>query len=60
MFLFLFLQVFGFLATVLFVIDAFWFVKTNGFPWKKDRKTESSNGGPAQPTEEAAKLNTEG
>uniref|UniRef100_A0A671TTN9 CKLF-like MARVEL transmembrane domain containing 6 n=1 Tax=Sparus aurata TaxID=8175 RepID=A0A671TTN9_SPAAU len=51
--------VFGFFATVLFAVDLIMFVKTQGFPFKKDGKPEASNGGPAvgpaQPEEE--KLN---
>nr|XP_046255406.1 CKLF-like MARVEL transmembrane domain-containing protein 6 [Scatophagus argus]XP_046255407.1 CKLF-like MARVEL transmembrane domain-containing protein 6 [Scatophagus argus] len=37
---------FGFLATVMFVVDVILFVKNRGFPFKKDRMPESSNGGP--------------
>ena len=55
----LLLQVFGFFATVLFTIDLIMFVKTRGFPFKKDGKPEASNGGPVvdQPQPEEEKLN---
>ncbi|XP_036929248.1 CKLF-like MARVEL transmembrane domain-containing protein 6 [Acanthopagrus latus] len=51
--------VFGFFATVLFTIDLIMFVKTRGFPFKKDGKPEASNGGPVvdQPQPEEEKLN---
>lgn len=50
---------FGFFATVLFTIDLIMFVKTRGFPFKKDGKPEASNGGPVvdQPQPEEEKLN---
>lgn len=52
---------FGFLATIMFVIDLVLFVKNRGFPFKKDGKPEPSNGGPAMVeagAPETAKLNT--
>ncbi|XP_073341354.1 CKLF-like MARVEL transmembrane domain-containing protein 6 [Pagrus major] len=51
--------VFGFFATALFAIDLVMFVKTRGFPFKKDGKPEASNGGPVavQPQPEEEKLN---
>ncbi|XP_068612756.1 CKLF-like MARVEL transmembrane domain-containing protein 6 [Brachionichthys hirsutus] len=39
---------FGFLATVIFLVDVGLFVKMKGFPWKKDGMLESSNGGPVE------------
>ncbi|XP_029283503.1 LOW QUALITY PROTEIN: CKLF-like MARVEL transmembrane domain-containing protein 6 [Cottoperca gobio] len=47
---------FGFLATLAFVIDLGWFVKTRGHPFKKNANPESSNGGPV--ASEAERLNT--
>ncbi|XP_028985257.1 CKLF-like MARVEL transmembrane domain-containing protein 6 [Betta splendens] len=49
---------FGFLATGMFLADAIFFIKTNGFPLKKDRKTESNNGS-AAPAPEEEKLSAE-
>ncbi|XP_036818085.1 CKLF-like MARVEL transmembrane domain-containing protein 6 [Oncorhynchus tshawytscha] len=48
---------FGFLATVAFLVDAGWFVKTRGFPFKKTNQQAASNGG--APVAEAEKLNRE-
>ncbi|XP_070767891.1 CKLF-like MARVEL transmembrane domain-containing protein 6 [Enoplosus armatus] len=52
--------VFGFMATVAFISDFSWFLKSRGFPFKKDGKQESSNGGPTavEAPPETAKLNT--
>lgn len=50
---------FGFLATVMFIADLVVFVKNDGFPFKKDAKPQSSNGGPAtaEAPPETEKLN---
>ncbi|XP_055780843.1 CKLF-like MARVEL transmembrane domain-containing protein 6 [Salvelinus fontinalis] len=48
---------FGFLATVAFLVDAGWFVKTRGLPFKKTNQQAASNGG--APVAEAEKLNRE-
>ncbi|XP_037639643.1 CKLF-like MARVEL transmembrane domain-containing protein 6 [Sebastes umbrosus] len=56
-----FAVVFGFLATVMFVIDLILFVRNRGLPFKKDGKPEPSNGGPPMVEAgalETAKLNT--
>uniref|UniRef100_A0A3Q3A2D0 CKLF-like MARVEL transmembrane domain containing 6 n=1 Tax=Kryptolebias marmoratus TaxID=37003 RepID=A0A3Q3A2D0_KRYMA len=47
--------VFGILSCAAFVVDLVFFVRTNGFPFKKDQNTEPRNGGPAQAEEQ--KLN---
>ncbi|KAM3873549.1 CKLF-like MARVEL transmembrane domain-containing protein 6 [Diretmus argenteus] len=49
--------VFGFLATLAFVVDAAMFVKSNGIPWKRDGKPETSNGNARLPTHETERLN---
>lgn len=52
---------FGFLATLMFIIDLGLFVKNRGLPFKKAEKPEPSNGGPAMVeagAPETAKLNT--
>lgn len=38
------MQVFGFVASVFFIADIIMFVKSYGFPFKKDGRAESSNG----------------
>ncbi|XP_039973051.1 CKLF-like MARVEL transmembrane domain-containing protein 6 [Xiphias gladius] len=47
---------FGFMAMSAFIVDLVLFFKTRGFPWQKDGRLESSNGGPmtveAQPETE--------
>ncbi|XP_076593497.1 CKLF-like MARVEL transmembrane domain-containing protein 6 [Chaetodon auriga] len=52
---------FGFLATIVFVVDLIMFVKSRGFPFKKDGKSETSNGGPVsvEAPPEAERLNVE-
>uniref|UniRef100_UPI0037E9A045 CKLF-like MARVEL transmembrane domain-containing protein 6 isoform X1 n=1 Tax=Semicossyphus pulcher TaxID=241346 RepID=UPI0037E9A045 len=56
--------VFGFMATIAFFADLGWFMKTSGFPFKKDQKPELSNGGTApvegQPESEKLTNGTEG
>lgn len=51
--------VFGFLASVMFIIDLGLFVKDRGIPFKKDAKQQPSNGGPAivEAQPETEKLN---
>ncbi|KAM9353582.1 CKLF-like MARVEL transmembrane domain-containing protein 6 [Symphorus nematophorus] len=52
---------FGFLATVLFFVDLALFVKSRGFPFKKEGKPASTNGVAAASTPpEAEKLTTAG
>ncbi|XP_010863427.1 CKLF-like MARVEL transmembrane domain-containing protein 6 [Esox lucius] len=48
--------IFGFLATLAFLVDAVWFVKMKGFPFKKTNQPSTSNGG--APVAEAEKLNS--
>ncbi|CAB1334692.1 unnamed protein product [Coregonus sp. 'balchen'] len=48
---------FGFLATMAFLVDAGWFVKTRGFPFKRTNQQAASNG--EAPVAEAEKLNRE-
>ncbi|XP_031733146.1 CKLF-like MARVEL transmembrane domain-containing protein 6 [Anarrhichthys ocellatus] len=48
---------FGFLASLMFFLDLILFVKSAGFPFQRDVKPESSNGGTAAEPE-TAKLNT--
>ncbi|XP_070692201.1 CKLF-like MARVEL transmembrane domain-containing protein 6 [Pempheris klunzingeri] len=51
---------FGFLATLLFIVDFSLFLKNNGVPFKKDGKPDSSNGVPvpvAAAPAETEKLN---
>ncbi|XP_026227370.1 CKLF-like MARVEL transmembrane domain-containing protein 6 [Anabas testudineus] len=50
---------FGFLASLLFLVDIVLFIKAYGFPWKKDGKPGTSNGSPASSPAEAEKLNKE-
>uniref|UniRef100_A0A3Q3WXL8 MARVEL domain-containing protein n=1 Tax=Mola mola TaxID=94237 RepID=A0A3Q3WXL8_MOLML len=54
----LLLQVFGFLASVLFFADVIFLVKSHGFPFKKGGKAESSNGSLAAAPPERERLNT--
>ncbi|XP_041843746.1 CKLF-like MARVEL transmembrane domain-containing protein 6 [Melanotaenia boesemani] len=51
---------FGFLAMAAFAVDVFFFVKTRGFPFKKDEQPVSRNGGPVtvETPEETDKLNS--
>nr|XP_020473078.1 CKLF-like MARVEL transmembrane domain-containing protein 6 [Monopterus albus] len=49
---------FGFLALVAFVADLALIWKCLGLPWQRGGNTQTSNGGPAQPTPEAEHLNT--
>ncbi|KAJ8004917.1 hypothetical protein DPEC_G00141260 [Dallia pectoralis] len=50
--------VFGFMATIAFLFDAGWFVKTRGFPFKKTNQPSSNNVNGTPP--EAEKLNSDG
>ncbi|XP_037532606.1 CKLF-like MARVEL transmembrane domain-containing protein 6 [Nematolebias whitei] len=47
--------VFGILSFIMFVADLVFFVRSSGFPFKKEQNTEPTSGGPAQPEEQ--KLN---
>ncbi|XP_029929006.1 CKLF-like MARVEL transmembrane domain-containing protein 6 [Myripristis murdjan] len=52
--------VFGFLSTAVFIADAVLFWKSNGLPFRKGNKPESSNGTAVPPAHETERLNTGG